>query len=326
MKAGSTCIFREDLPRVVDIIDSAFAAQARELQAEFRIVKPGDGALKWMEARSVIFYDPRGRAVRVVGVNVDVSERKRALAQLRAFTETLEEAVNERTRELEAENEARKKAEELLRQAQKMEAVGQLTGGVAHDFNNLLTIVAGRARHDRPASSRTLETSTAVSRIVRGKDMALEGVRRAARLTNRLLAFARQQPLAPKADRCQQAGRRHLRASAPIGRRSVSLETVLAGGLWRTLCRRQSARERVAQSRVNARDAMPEGGKITIETANCYLDEAYVERAGRAGDGRPVCHDRRRRHRRRHGPGHARTRLSSRFSRPRASARERVWG
>src|ERR1700676_593465 len=114
------CIFREDIPRLTDLMDNAFAENARHSHAEFRIVRPCDGGLRWMEARNVIFYDAEGRAERVVGVNVDVTERKRAIAQLRAFTETLEERVRERTRELEAENEARRKAEEALRQAQKM--------------------------------------------------------------------------------------------------------------------------------------------------------------------------------------------------------------
>jgi PAS domain S-box-containing protein len=190
------CIFREDLPRLNDLMESAFAAHAREMQTDFRIVPPDGDAVMWMEARSLIFYDAKGEAVRVVGVNVDVTDRKRAAAQLRAFTETLEDRVRERTRELEAENEARTKAEELLRQSQKMEVVGQLTGGVAHDFNNLLTIIQGgldMIGRQMPV----LDPSPAAARIVRAKDMALEGVRRAARLTDRLLAFARQQPLDP---------------------------------------------------------------------------------------------------------------------------------
>jgi signal transduction histidine kinase/CheY-like chemotaxis protein len=228
-----------------------------------------------MEARSIIFYDAEHRPFRVVGINVDVTERKHALAQLRAFTETLEEAVKERTRELEAENEARKTAEGLLRQAQKMEAVGQLTGGVAHDFNNLLTVILGgldMIGRQIPA----LETSPAVLRIVRARDMALQGVHRAVALTNRLLAFSRQQPLAPKLIDANKlvAGTCEL-LQRTLGE-AICLETVLAGGLWRAHADPNQLENALLNLAVNARDAMPDGGKVTIETANCYLDEAYV--------------------------------------------------
>jgi signal transduction histidine kinase len=207
---------------------------------------------------------------------VDITDRKRELAELRSFTETLEEAVKERTRELEAENAARIRAEELLRQAQKMDAVGQLTGGVAHDFNNLLTVVLGgleMIERQIPA----MNTSPAVARIVRGKDMAIEGVRRAAKLTSRLLAFARQQPLEPKnvdANKLVSAVCELLRQT--LGE-AVQLETVLAGGLWRTFADGNQLENAVVNLAVNARDAMPDGGKLTIETANCYLDEAYAQ-------------------------------------------------
>src|ERR1700681_4833698 len=269
------CIFREDIPRLIDLMDNAFAEKARHSHAEFRIVRPCDGGLRWMEARNVNFYDAEGRALRVVGVNVDVTERKRAIAQLRAFTETLEDRVHERTRELEIENEARKKAEEALRQAQKMEAVGQLTGGVAHDFNNLLTIIQG-GLDMIGRQIGTFDHSPAAGRIVRGKDMAIEGVRRAAKLTSRLLAFARQQPLDPKtidANKLVSGVCELLRRT--LGE-AVLLETVLAGGLWRIHADANQLENALVNLAVNARDAMPNGGKMTIETANCHLDEAYV--------------------------------------------------
>jgi PAS domain S-box-containing protein len=269
------CIFREDIPRIVDLMDNTFAEKAHKSQAEFRIVNPADGALRWMEARLIIFYDVNGHAERVVGVNVDVTERKRAGAQLRAFTETLEERVRERTREWEAENEARKKAEEALRQAQKMESIGQLTGGVAHDFNNLLTIILG-GLDMIGRQIPVLEASSEVSRVVCGRDMAIEGVRRAAKLTSRLLAFARQQPLDPKtidANKLVSTVCELLRRT--LGE-SVSLETVLAGGLWRTQVDANQLENALVNLAVNARDAMPNGGQLTIETANAHLDEGYV--------------------------------------------------
>jgi len=269
------CIHREDQVRIADLIDSTFAEKRREWQAEFRVVDPHGGDLKWMEARNVVSYGEAGQPLRMVGVTVDVTERKRAAVKAHAFTEALEEAVKERTRELEAENEARKRAEDSLRQAQKMEAVGQLTGGVAHDFNNLLTIVLGGLDAiGRQAGE--LPPSPAVDRIIRAREMALQGVQRAATLTSRLLAFSRQQALAPHAIDAN----RLVAGLSDFLRRTlgeaVALETVLAGGLWRTFADPNQLENALLNLALNARDAMPKGGKLTIETANCYLDDAYV--------------------------------------------------
>jgi signal transduction histidine kinase len=269
-------IFREDQPRIADLLEKTFAAQQRELQFQFRIAGP-DGLLKWMEARDIIEYDAEGRPERITGVHVDVTEQKQALVQLRNFTETLEAAVKERTRELEAQNEARLKAEESLRQVQKMEVVGQLTGGIAHDFNNLLTIILGGIS----ASERqvqNMEPSAAVARIRRANDMATQGARRAVTLVQRLLAFSRQQPLEPKPI---DANKLVLSVSELLRRTlgaTISLETVLAGGLWSAHADGNQLENALLNLAVNARDAMPDGGKVTIETANCFLDEAYVAR------------------------------------------------
>jgi signal transduction histidine kinase len=277
-------VYREDVIRVRNVITEAFEAKTREFELDFRIIRQSDNEMRWLLARRLVFYDKAGKPYRVVGVSIDVTDRKRELVELRNFTETLDAAVKQRTheleartRELEAENEARRKAEELLRQAQKMEAVGQLTGGVAHDFNNLLTIMQGGLEMIG-RQVPILDASPAASRIVRGKDMALEAVQRATRLTERLLAFARQQPLEPKAIDAN----RLIAGVCELLRRmvgeTVALETVLSAGLWITQADVNQLENAILNLVLNARDAMPSGGKVTIETTNAHLDDAYVRK------------------------------------------------
>jgi signal transduction histidine kinase/CheY-like chemotaxis protein len=169
-----------------------------------------------------------------------------------------------------AEVQRREESEARLRQAQKMEAVGQLTGGVAHDFNNLLTVITGSLAM---LQRRLAEGNARDLRLV---DNALEGARRAAALTHRLLAFSRQQPLDPKPLDLNRlvAGMSEL-LRRTLGEQ-IEIETVLAGGLWRATADPNELENAILNLAVNARDAMPEGGKLTVETANTALDEAYA--------------------------------------------------
>ncbi|HZB91009.1 MAG TPA: PAS domain S-box protein, partial [Stellaceae bacterium] len=163
-----------------------------------------------------------------------------------------------------------RRIEEQLRQAQKMEAVGQLTGGVAHDFNNLLTVIMGNLDNLKPHLADNAEAQRMAGAILRAAG-------RAATLTHRLLAFARRQPLEPKpveVNRLVAGMSELLRRSLGEG---IVIETVLAGGLWRTLADPNQLESALLNLAVNARDAMPQGGKLTIETANAYLDESYAE-------------------------------------------------
>ena len=194
-----------------------------------------------------------------------LKERMRAEAALRELNASLEEQVRERT-------EALNRNAEALRQAQKMEAVGQLTGGIAHDFNNLLQIIVGNLEtllRNLPGEPVNLR---------RAATRAMTGAKRAAALTQRLLAFARRQPLDPKAIDVNALvkGMSELLDRA-LGE-TVEVETVLGGGLWRAEADPNELESTLLNLSVNARDAMPCGGKLTIETSNAYLDEAYASR------------------------------------------------
>ena len=263
-------VYREDVVRLRETIATALEAREREFELDFRIVRPSDNALRWIHARRLPFYDEAGQPVRVVGVSVDVTDRKRELVELRKFTETLEAAVKERTRELEAQHEARRKTEAALRHAQKMEAVGQLTGGIAHDFNNMLAVVIGSLN----LVERRLARGESAEKFIVS---AMEGAKRAATLTNRLLAFSRQLPLNPEAiDANRMVGNMSEMLRRTLGE-ATPIETVLAGGLWRIYGDAGQIENSIVNLAINARDAMPEGGKLTIETANSYLDDEYVK-------------------------------------------------
>ena len=168
------------------------------------------------------------------------------------------------------EIQTREKAESQIRQMQKMEAVGQLTGGIAHDFNNMLAVIISAMN----LAQRKLERGE--HDIEKFIEAAIDAANRAANLTARLLAFSRQQPLAPQIVDTN----RLLTGMSDLLRRAlgetIRIETVLAGGLWKTHADPSQIENAILNLAVNARDAMGDDGKLTIETANSHLDDSYA--------------------------------------------------
>lgn len=223
-----------------------------DLELEYRLVHP-DGSIRWVLSRGHTYFDDNGKPVRRTGVGVDMTGQRQI--------------------------------EDQLRQAQKMEAVGQLTGGLAHDFNNLLTGMMGN-----------LELLQL--RLERGKlddaerfiNAAQGAGRRAASLTQRLLAFSRRQTLDPKPTDVN----RLIAGMEDLLRRTVgstaNIEVVGAAGLWPAMIDATQLESAILNLCINARDAMPEGGRITIETANTSLDDrAALERDLPPGQYLSVC-------------------------------------
>jgi signal transduction histidine kinase len=198
-----------------------------------------------------------------------------AQARLRQVNDQLEVRARDLEKayaDLQAATEERQRAEEALRQAQKMETIGQLTGGVAHDFNNLLTIVLGNLER----LVRRIDQREDPATMRRAAESAIAGAQRAASLTRSLLAFSRRQPLSPKPVDMN----RLVSNMAELLRRtlgeSVTIQSVVSGGLWLTEVDPNQLENAILNLAVNARDAMPNGGRLTIETANAYLDARYV--------------------------------------------------
>ncbi|MGA0533979.1 ATP-binding protein [Hansschlegelia sp. KR7-227] len=191
-----------------------------------------------------------------------------ALKQLNA---DLERRVADRTAELQAEVREHAEAQAQVRQLQKMETIGRLTGGIAHDFNNMLAIVIGSLD-----LARRRLTGDEHPRVASGIANAFEGAQRAATLTARLLAFSRQQTLEPQTiDANKLVGGMSEMLRRTLGE-TIRVETVLAGGLWRTRADPIQLESAIVNLAVNARDAMPTGGALTIETANTDLDDRYA--------------------------------------------------
>ena len=252
-------IHPDDRERVTRGIHDVIHGIGSEWAEEYRFAR-ADGSHADVLDRGYVIRDADGNSVRMVGAMLDMSARKAIERQLERDKIGLEAEVAATAAE-------RDLAEEALRQAQKMEAVGQLTGGLAHDFNNLLAGISGALEmmQIRIAQGRVYELEK--------YSIAAQGaVKRAAALTHRLLAFSRRQTLDPKPTDVN----RLLFDLEELIRRTVgpeiTVETVGKAGLWTTLVDPNQLENAIINLSINARDAMPDGGRITIETANKWLD------------------------------------------------------
>ncbi len=226
-------------------------------ETEFRL-RAANGRYRWFLVRAVPVRDAEGKISRWIGTNTDIEDRKNTEAALANLNATLEERVEQRNQALERVN-------ATLRQSQKMEAIGNLAGGVAHDFNNLLQAITGSLQL---AQRELSQGRLAATRL----DQAMGAVERGATLAAQLLAFGRRQPLEPRA---VDLGRM-LREVGPILHSAVGegvrIETATARSLWNTLVDITNLENALINLVVNARDAMEGRGRLRIELDNCVLD------------------------------------------------------
>ena len=261
--------------------------------AEYRF-RNQQGDYRWFKCQATPLYRSNGVIQQWIGTCSDIQDAMDARQASEALAAGLETKVAERTAELNAALEVlrqevaeREKAEAQVRQLQKIESIGQLTGGIAHDFNNMLAVVLGSLELARRRLANSPEKAIACI------EHAEDGAKRAAQLTARLLAFSRQQPLAPEpvnANRLVSGMSELLRQT--IGEQ-IEIETVLAGGLWRIHIDAPQLENAILNLCVNARDAMQAndmdgGGKLTIETHNCHLDDVYASSNTGVSDGQYV--------------------------------------
>ncbi|UPG90317.1 response regulator [Luteibacter aegosomaticola] len=255
-------------PEVADfnrhVLDTVFAGGALSFHDVHVVLNRSDAPQDaWLHIDFSPLVDDTATVAGVMFVITDTTARKEAEATLASEAATLQDRVNQRTAEL-------LRTQDALRQSQKMEAIGNLTGGVAHDFNNLLQVISGNLQ----LLAEDVHGSERGERRVRN---AMAGVARGSKLATQLLAFGRRQPLAPKVVNVG----RFVRNMDDLLRRTlgegIEVETVVAGGLWNTLIDPGNVENALLNLALNARDAMDGQGRLTIEAGNAYLDASYVD-------------------------------------------------
>ncbi|MEE2995388.1 MAG: histidine kinase dimerization/phospho-acceptor domain-containing protein, partial [Gemmatimonadota bacterium] len=224
--------------------DSAMLEEARRKYEEgepfqsfsFRIMHPSDGNVRWVSVQRKMFYDEKNQIIRITGVVQDITEQRQL--------------------------------EEQFHQSQKLEAIGILAGGVAHDFNNLLTVITGYSDVVRRSSHLDDRLHLHIDEIIKASD-------RTSALTQQLLAFSRRQTIQPRILDLNQEISDHVRKLRRLIGEDIELITTLASSLPAIKFDPGQADQLLVNLAVNARDAMPDGGMLTITTATVTLDEAF---------------------------------------------------
>jgi len=248
IESWSNRVHPDDRDRLLAGVRELIDGEDRHWRDEYRF-RRGDGTWAVVVDRAFAIRDDRGRVIRMIGSMLDVTEQR--------------------------------EMDERLRQSQKLEAVGQLTGSVAHDFNNLLTVIMGNSE----LLTRRLEGDSGLRALA---EMTGTAAQRGAELTHRLLAFARRQPLEPK---LVDVGKLVSGMDGLLRRtlsEDIDIEIVRGGGLWIVEVDPGQLELALLNLAINARDAMPGGGQLTVETANVWLNDAYVEENPGASPGQHV--------------------------------------
>jgi PAS domain S-box-containing protein len=234
-------------------------AETRQIDIEYRICKP-DGSIAWIRSVGAIVNDDRDNP-HVFGTVQDITHQK-------DIEHELERRVAERTEALQTEVRHREEAQKQLVRAQRMEAFGQLTGGVAHDFNNLLTVIGGNLE--------LLQDQVAGEKPQRQLKRAIEAVGMGARLTQRLLTFARRSDLEPEVLNLNDQVINIIDLLRRTIGETITISSVLAPDLGRVRADASEVENAILNLAINARDAMPAGGKLVIETANAEIDDSFA--------------------------------------------------
>lgn len=238
------------------------AVAAKSMYVHEHRVRENAGSWRTFAVRAIPTLNEKGEILEWIGVHTDITHRRAAEHALRQLNENLEARVI-------GEIDERRRAEAKLAQAQKMETIGKLTGGVAHDFNNLLQVVSGNLQ----LLAKDIAGNEKAERRVAN---AMAGVLRGSKLASQLLAFGRRQALEPKVTNIS----RLVREMDDMLRRAigeaVEVETVVGGGLWNTFIDPAQVENALLNLAINARDAMGGQGKLTIELGNAHLDDEYA--------------------------------------------------